>query len=160
MILCEQCGSPISGAVHHGHEVDDPPPAPKVVTLSDINLKRPAASTAPAVVPLVVQRSGPPPSPPSSASSSKGPSEPSKSKVRKKPLEPWHLRLHKQRLVVRRAIYCQVPGISRVRAEAIVTAYPTISALMQADLKAIAAIRIKNAPLGMGLAEALKRVFE
>ena len=160
MLLCEQCGSLIGGVTNHAHESDVAPPAPKVVKLSDVSLKQPVVPKALAVVAPAVQAAGPPPSPPSSVSSSKEPSEPSKPKARKAPLKPWHLRLHKQRLVVRRAIYCQVPGINRVRAEAIVEAYPTISALMRADVKSLAAIPIKNAPLGMGLAEALKRVFE
>ena len=158
VLLCEQCGSPVGGAATHQHEVGDPPPTPQVVALKDF--KQPAAPTARAVVPPDVQGAGPPPSLHSSASSSEEPSEPSKPKARKPPLKPWHLRLHKERLAVRRAIYCQIPGINRVRAEAIVSTYPTISALTQADVKAIAAIPIKESPLGMELAVALKRVFE
>ena len=160
MLLCEQCGSLVGGAANHQHKIDDPPPTPQVVALKDFNLKQPAVPAARAVVAPAVQAVGPPPSPPSSASSSDEPSEPSKPKARKPPLKPWHLRLHKERLAVRRAIYCQIPGINRVRAEAIVSTYPTISALTQADVKAIAAIPIKESPLGMELAVALKRVFE
>ena len=160
MLLCEQCGSLIGGATTHQHEVGDPPPTPQVVALKDFNLKQPAVPTARAVVPPDVQGVETPPSPHSSASSSEEPSEPSKPKARKPPLKHWHLRKRQERLVVRRAIYCQIPGINRVRAEAIVSAYPTISALMQADVKAVAGIPIKEGPLGMELAVALKRVFE
>lgn len=95
-----------------------------------------------------------------SPSQSDEPSEPSEPKVRKSKVKPSALREHAQRLVVRRALYCQVPGINRVRAEAIVQAYPTVSALMHADVNALAAIPIKKSPLGMELAVALKRVFE
>ena len=119
-----------------------------------------AVPAARAVVAPAAQGAGPPPSPPSSASSSEEPSEPSKPKARKPPLKHWHLRKRQERLVVRRAIFCQIPGINRIRAESIVSAYPTISALMQADVKAVAGIPIKESPLGMELAVALKRVFE
>ena len=160
MVFCEQCGSFIDAAAAHGHEGDGPSPTPKVVALSEFTLKQPAVPTARVIVPPAVKAAGPPPSPPSSASSSDEPSESRKPKARKPPLKHWHLRKRQERLVVRRAIYCQIPGINRVRAEAIVSAYPTISALIQADVKAVAAIPIKESPLGMELAVALKRVFE
>jgi hypothetical protein len=75
-------------------------------------------------------------------------------------LQPSALRARTQRLVVRRAMLCQVPGISRVRAEAIVARYPTLRALMAASTVELEALPIKKSPLGRELAVALKRVFE
>ena len=75
-------------------------------------------------------------------------------------LQPSALRARAQRLVVRRAMLCQVPGISRVRAEAIVARYPTLRALMAASIVELEAVPIKKSPLGRELAVALKRVFE
>ena len=75
-------------------------------------------------------------------------------------MQTWALRLHAQRLIVRRAILCQVPGINRVRAEAIVNRYPTIGGLIAASVNDLEAITIKESPLGHELAVALKRVFE
>ena len=75
-------------------------------------------------------------------------------------LQPSALRARAQRLVVRRAMLCQVPGISRVRAEAIVARYPTLRALMAASIVELEALPIKKSPLGRELAVALKRVFE
>ena len=73
---------------------------------------------------------------------------------------PADLRVNAQCLVVRRAVLCQVPGINRVRAEAIVRRYPTISALMAASVGELEAVPIKRSSLGRELAVALKRVFE
>ena len=73
---------------------------------------------------------------------------------------PSDLESRDQRLNVRRAILCQVPGIHRVRAKAIVLRYPTISALMAASVDELEAIPVKESKLGRELAIALKRVFE
>jgi len=75
-------------------------------------------------------------------------------------MKPSALHLHKQRLIVRRAMLCQVPGINRVRAEVIVAKYPTIGALMEASVTELERLPIKKTPLGQELAVALKRVFE
>jgi hypothetical protein len=75
-------------------------------------------------------------------------------------LQPSALRARAQRLVVRRAMLCQVPGINRVRAEAIVARYPTLRALMASSIIELEAVPIKKSPLGRELAVALKRVFE
>jgi ERCC4-type nuclease len=65
-----------------------------------------------------------------------------------------------ERLAVRRAMVCQVPGINRVRAERIIAEYPTISALLRVSVTKLERLKIKEAPLGHELAVALKRVFE
>ena len=59
-------------------------------------------------------------------------------------LQPSALRARAQRLVVRRAMLCQVPGISRVRAEAIVARYPTLRALMAASTVELEALPINR----------------
>ena len=98
----------------------------------------------------------------SSASSRKKDSskELSERPKKRRRVKAWELRLHAQRLIVRRAILCQIPGINRVRAELIVDRYPTISSLMAASVNDLAAIPIKASPLGRELAVALQRVFE
>jgi len=78
---------------------------------------------------------------------------------RKPRMLPSALRRHEQRLVVRRAMICQLPGINRVRAEAIVNKYPTLRALMNATERELALLPIKKSPLGLELAVAIKRVF-
>ena len=78
---------------------------------------------------------------------------------RKPRMLPSALRRHEQRLVVRRAMVCQLPGINRVRAEAIVNKYPTLRALMNATERELAVLPIKKSPLGLELAVAIKRVF-
>ena len=65
-----------------------------------------------------------------------------------------------ERLAVRRAMVCQIPGINRVRAERIIAEYPTIRALLKVSLTKLERLKIKEAPLGRELAVALKRVFE
>ena len=94
-------------------------------------------------------------SPPSHRSSGSS-GEPTERRPR---MLPSALRRHEQRLIVRRAMICQVPGISRVRAEAIVNKYPTLRALMNAPENELASLLIKSSPLGPELATALKRVF-
>ena len=73
---------------------------------------------------------------------------------------PSVLRMRAERLAVRRAMVCQVPGINRVRAERIIAEYPTISALLKVSVSRLERLKIKEAPLGRELAVALKRVFE
>ena len=73
---------------------------------------------------------------------------------------PSVLRMRAERLAVRRAMVCQIPGINRVRAERIIAEYPTIRALLKVSLTKLERLKIKEAPLGRELAVALKRVFE
>ena len=140
MVLCRRCGASVE------RDVDEHEHKPASIAI-------PAATAIPAAkaVPDETPRShrGGKPRTPSQAP-----------RERRPRTEPSDLVSRAQRLIVRRAILCQVPGISRVRAEAIVGQFPTISALMEAEMEELEAIPIKKSKLGRELAIALKRVFE
>ena len=146
MVLCRRCGASVEHDTDE-HEHKD--------SLEDGELNDQPASTASPVAAVSAAKAMPDETP------NDEPRNPSQAPRERRPrTEPSDLVSRAQRLIVRRAILCQVPGISRVRAEAIVGQYPTISALMEASVNELEAIPIKKSKLGRELAIALKRVFE
>ena len=140
MVLCRKCGASVE---HDGGEHEH----------KDGDTASPAVATA------LSKSKATPDATPRSRGNQVG--EPSQTPRERRPrTEPSDLVSRDQRLIVRRAILCQVPGISRVRAEAIVGRYPAISDLMEASVNELEAIPIKKSNLGRELAIALKRVFE
>lgn len=73
---------------------------------------------------------------------------------------PASLRLHAERLVVRQKMLRCIPGISKVRAEAICAVCPTVSALLGASVMQLESVPVGKTRLGNELAVAVKRVFE
>ena len=143
MVLCRRCGASVEHDIdEHEHEDGE---------LND----QPSPSTDSPVAAVPAAKAKPDETP------NGGSGNPSQAPRERRPrTEPSDLVSRAQRLIVRRAILCQVPGISRVRAEAIVGQFPTISALMEASVNELEAIPIKKSKLGRELAIALKRVFE
>ena len=82
----------------------------------------------------------------------------SKTERRKRTL-PKMLRLHAARVDARISMVAACPGIGPVRARAIVTAFPTFTALRVAGPSALAKVVVKKSSLGPELAEALQRVI-
>ena len=165
MPYCPTCGSDVAheqlsldsddenATGSHAHIHGDADPVPGGVQ-QPISLPKSAdvgLAEARANRPTSIDTSSPP-SPKSSDSSG----EP---KPRQPRILPSALRRKEQRLIVRRAMICQVPGINRVRAEAIVDKYQSLRALMNAPEHELAALTIKKSPLGIELAVAIKRVF-
>ena len=165
MPYCPTCGSDVAheqlslesddenATGSHAHIHGDADPVPGGVQ-QPISLPKSAdvgLAEARANRPTSIDTSSPP-SPKSSDSSG----EP---KPRQPRILPSALRRKEQRLIVRRAMICQVPGINRVRAEAIVDKYQSLRALMNAPEHELAALPIKKSPLGSELAVAIKRVF-
>ena len=159
MPFCPQCGSKVDheqlsidsddeDAKPHAHEHDSSEPVP--VGGAPIALPKSAG------VGQSAEAGNEPVSNPPSPKSSDSCGEP---KPRQPRMLPSALRRNEQRLIVRRAMICQVPGINRVRAEAIVAKYNTLRALMDASENELAALPIKKSPLGNELAVAIKRVF-
>ena len=156
MFICPQCGA----SVEHGHDGSDDCEHEgehrKANAIDD-------AMQHPVDLPVggpSNEPKGHPHDPGESSPSNEGCESSGKQSERRPRMKPSALHLHKQRLIVRRAMLCQVPGINRVRAEVIVAKYPTIGALMEASVTELERLPIKKTPLGQELAVALKRVFE
>jgi hypothetical protein len=166
MFVCPRCGSKVKhdhggGDASSSDEQKDGPAAggqplilpPPPAGASDKASASPVAPVALAVLPRAQNDAK------STADSSE--SDDVEPPVEKKQrVTPASLRLHAERLVVRQKMLRCIPGISKVRAEAICAVYPTVSALLGASVKQLESVPVGKTRLGSELAVAVKRVFE